>query len=206
MTKLEYPFEIHGPRLHGLYSRETPTLKMAVNPRHIKIAQSLPPRLTRFFARYPPPALQQLLPQSPQTSITTAPTTSPSDPNTTTSSDDHTPSELYQNPFQSQKHPITQKWHNPIFSLRRQADLVKLARNHGVEELLPFTVKGAEERLRRREENGLRVKGTGIGQKVKGKGWERTLKGRLAKRKKAMIEMPKMVQNWKEVSYSIIPE
>jgi Mitochondrial ribosomal protein mL59 len=55
---------------------------------------------------------------------------------------------------------------------------VKLARQHGVEELLPYTVKGTEERLRRRAENGLRVKGTGVGQRVKGKESERTLKGR----------------------------
>lgn len=43
---------------------------------------------------------------------------------------------------------------------------------------MPFSVKSTEERLRRREENGLRVKGTGIGQRVKGKESERTLKGR----------------------------
>jgi hypothetical protein len=55
---------------------------------------------------------------------------------------------------------------------------VKIARQHGVEELLPFTLKGTEERLRRRAENGLRVKGTGVGQRVKGKESERTLKGR----------------------------
>lgn len=55
---------------------------------------------------------------------------------------------------------------------------MKLARRHGVEDLLPHTVKGTEERIRRRMENGLRVKGTGIGQRVKGKESERTLKGR----------------------------
>ncbi|KAI9724540.1 MAG: hypothetical protein M1812_000608 [Candelaria pacifica] len=170
---------------------------MSLQREYIELAKTLPRQLTRFFARYPPPAFQQLLPQSPQAPSTTSPTTSPSHPNTT-SSDVHTPSEPYKNPFASQLNPITQKWHDPVFSLRRQADIVKLARNHGVEGLLPFTVKGTEERLRRREENGLRVKGTGIGQKVKGKEWERTLKGRLAKRKKAMIEMPKLVRNWKE--------
>lgn len=73
---------------------------------------------------------------------------------------------------------MTGRWHDPKFSLRRQADLVKLARAHGVEELLPHTVKGTEERLRRRQENGLRVKGTGVGQRVKGKESERTQKGR----------------------------
>jgi large subunit ribosomal protein L25 len=107
---------------------------------------------------------------------------------------------------------------------------VKLARQYGVEELLPHTVKGTEERLRRRAENGLRVKGTGVGQRVKGKESERTLKGRyvwrfaytsciliycrgiqgydyvltvpynrLEKRRQAMLEMPQMIQTWKEV-------
>lgn len=55
---------------------------------------------------------------------------------------------------------------------------MKLARQHGVEDLMPFSVKSAAERLRRREENGLRVKGTGVGQRVKGKESERQLKGR----------------------------
>jgi len=55
---------------------------------------------------------------------------------------------------------------------------VKLARAEGVEELLPFTVKGTAERIRKREEGGLRVKGTGVGMRVKGKESERTLKGR----------------------------
>jgi large subunit ribosomal protein L25 len=101
-------------------------------------------------------------------------------------------------PFKGHKHPITGKWHDPVFSLRRQAELVKLARQHGVEDLLPHTVKGTVERLRLRAENGLRVKGTGVGQRVKGKEQERTLKGRLEKRRQAMLEMPQMIQTWKE--------
>ena len=39
------------------------------------------------------------------------------------------------------------------------------------------------------------------GLKVKGKKWERTMKGRLEKRRVAMLEMPKMVQQWKQVSW-----
>jgi len=81
---------------------------------------------------------------------------------------------------------------------------VKLARTHGVEELLPFTVKGTQERIRKREEQGLRVKGTGVGQRVKGKQWERTMKGRLDRRKQAMLEMPSMIQKWKQVRLSLI--
>jgi len=74
-----------------------------------------------------------------------------------------------------------------------------MARANGVEDLLPYTVKGTEERLIRRQEQGLRVKGTGVGQKVKGKLWERTQKGRLEKRRQAMLGMPKLVQTWKQV-------
>ena len=137
---------------------------MATLQHHVALARSLPPRLLRFFARYPPQAI-----------IPSAATLSDS-PNSTSPIPNHfapTPS-----PFKPQKSTITGRWHNPQFSLRRQAELVKLARQHGVEELLPHSVKGTAEKSRRREENGLRIKGTGVGQKVKGKEWERTLKGR----------------------------
>lgn len=80
--------------------------------------------------------------------------------------------------------------------------LVKLARAHGLEELLPPTVKGTEFRIQKRAEHGLRVKGTGVGQRVKGKGWERTQKGRLNRRKQAMLQMPQMIHDWKQVSWT----
>lgn len=168
---------------------------------YIKLAQSLPPRLLRFFARYPPPAAS-FINRSPASSISTALNTSSSDANTSQEENsiaDPPPVLLYQNPFQSHKHPASGRWHDPVYSLRRQADLVKVARANGVEDLLPYTVKGTEERIMKRQEQGLRVKGTGIGQKVKGKLWERTMKGRLEKRKQAMLGMPKLVQQWKQV-------
>ena len=123
---------------------------MASTSRYVELAKALPPRLTRFFARYPPAAI---LPAEKA-------------------------AESIPNPFQCQKHPVTGKWHDPVFSLRRQADLVKLAQRHGVEDLMPFSVKSPAERLRRREENGLRVKGTGVGQRVKGKESERQMKAK----------------------------
>ncbi|KAI9865877.1 MAG: hypothetical protein M1813_001844 [Trichoglossum hirsutum] len=170
---------------------------MATQRQCVKLAQSLPPRLLRFFARYPPPALLRAANPSLIVADSASPTTSTaSPPDAITATEDAT--SAYANPFQAQRCPLTGKWHDPVFSLRRQAELVKLARKHGVEELLPYTVKGTEEKLRRREERGLRVKGTGIGQKVKGKEWERTLKQRLEKRRQAMMEMPKMIQTWKE--------
>lgn len=180
---------------------------MAVPEKYIKLAQTLPPKLLRFFARYPPP---------PRSGLGSNAFTEPANTSLSTSSADshayqddhstihaHMPSEA-PNPFRSQKHPVTGAWHDPIYSLRRQADLVELARAHGVEDLLPFTVKGTQERIRKRDEQGLRVKGTGVGQRVKGKAWERTMKGRLDRRKQAMLEMPSMIQKWKEVRLSII--
>ena len=174
---------------------------------HIKLARSLPPKLLRFFARYPPSTVSvshtvQHNAEPSTSSVTTSFNTSSSDSNTI-SVETKVPSlEIssgYQNPFRSTKHPITGNWHDPVYSLRRQADIVKLARAHGIEELLPFTPKGTAERIRKREEYGLRVKGTGVGQRVKGKEWERTMKGRLARRKQAMLGMPKLIQEWKQV-------
>ena len=43
-----------------------------------------------------------------------------------------------------------------------------MARENGVEDLLPDTRKATEYQLAHRVEHGLRVKGTGVGQKVKG--------------------------------------
>ena len=50
-----------------------------------------------------------------------------------------------------------------------------MAREHGVEELLPPSVKSTEHRLGKRVEMGLRVKGTGVGQRVKGHKHERVI-------------------------------
>ena len=182
---------------------------MTTSEKYVKLAQTLPPRLLRFFARYPPPPQSNLSSNAFPAPAITPLSTSSSDPiaspDDTSVSHTNGPSEAA-NPFRSQKHPVTGKWHNPIYSLRRQADLVKLARTHGVEELLPFTTKGTQERIRKREEQGLRVKGTGVGQRVKGKEWERTMKKKLDLRKKAMLEMPSMVEEWKQVrSFLIFP-
>ncbi|KAK0657647.1 hypothetical protein B0T16DRAFT_488757 [Cercophora newfieldiana] len=147
--------------------------------KHIQLALALPARLRTFFARYPHTSI---LPKAadPETSKTHYQQEAP-------------------NPFQSTKHPITGKWHNPKYSLRRQAELVKLARKHHVEELLPYTVKGTEAKLRKRVELGLRVKGTGVGEKVKGHKHERQLVAKMEKRRKAMLEMPDLIREWKKV-------
>lgn len=167
---------------------------------YIKLAQSLPPQLLRFFTRYKPRVVEH--PTVATLSLTSTTSTAPPSLNTpqaTTLRHRLEPSHL-PNPFRAFKNPETGQWRDPIYSLRRQADLVKMARANGVEELLPFTVKGTDARIQRRAEHGLRVKGTGVGQKIKGKAWERTMKGRLEKRKQAMEGMPKLIAEWKLVS------
>ena len=121
--------------------------------KYIQLALALPQRLRTFLARYPPP---RIFPDGQEPKKTAYQEECP-------------------NPFLPYKHPVTGKWHNPKYSLRRQAELVKMAREHGVEELLPYTPKGTEARLRKRIELGLRVKGTGVGQRVKGHKHERQL-------------------------------
>ena len=170
----------------------------------IDIAQKLPTRLLTFFARYPPqsystrftastpdnPAKPNPLPDSAPTSLTEALPQSDTAPSPN----------LFRNPFAPWQNPFTKRWRGPAIGLRRQAELYRIAENCGVEELLPPSIKSREYRLLRAEEKGNRVKGTGVGQKVKGHKWERTMKGKLEERRTAMMEMPELVRTWKEVS------
>lgn len=145
----------------------------------IQLAKTLPPRLLQFLARYPPAAIQ----------VTASATAVP------TGYQQDTP-----NPFKATKHPVTGQWHDPVYSLRRQAELVKLARDHGVADLMPESDKNPETKLRKRVEFGLRTKGTGVGQSVKGHQYERRLIAKMDERRNAMLNMPKLIREWKRVS------
>jgi large subunit ribosomal protein L25 len=152
---------------------------MATQKQFIDLAKNLHPRLTRFFARYPPPALglTDRSFQSSQLKESNVPGSASGNAIPSNNIAETTlQSTTYKNPFQPQRCEATGRLHDPIFSLRRQADLVKLAEQYGVESLLPFTIKSTEHRYTQRVENGLRVKGTGVGQKVKGKEWERSMR------------------------------
>ncbi|KEZ44390.1 hypothetical protein SAPIO_CDS3375 [Scedosporium apiospermum] len=146
----------------------------------VNLAKGLPAQLKRFLARYPPTSILPPTTESAEVAKTSYQLARP-------------------DPFKFWKHPVTGKWHDPVYSLRRQAELVKMAREHGVEELLPETAKGTETRLARRVEFGLRVKGTGVGQRVKGHSHERQILTKMAKRREAMLEMPKLIREWKRV-------
>ncbi|KAJ8604427.1 hypothetical protein MRB53_041816 [Persea americana] len=184
---------------------------------HIRLAHALPVRLQRFFVRNPPRALTSTSAASPPATASHSTSTSPSDFSSATAPSAATlntaglsssaltePRNFKRNPFLPHKTPGTGKWRPPIYSLRQQAELCKMARAHDVEDLLPYSTKSSIVRNAKREEQGLRVKGTGVGQRVKGHEWERTLKGRLDKRRAAMVGMASMVQKWKQVCISVL--
>lgn len=100
------------------------------------------------------------------------------------------------NPFLPFRHPTTGHWSGARISLRNQADLVKLAKKNNVESLLPPGRKSTAFKEARVLQRGLRVKGTGEGQRVKGHQWERRLPELLQKRQKALEEMPALVREW----------
>ncbi|KIW80442.1 hypothetical protein Z517_07058 [Fonsecaea pedrosoi CBS 271.37] len=102
------------------------------------------------------------------------------------------------NPFLPRKNFVTGRWAGPKIGLRRQADLVKIAQQFGIEELLPPGRKSSAFKESRLLERGLRIRGTGEGQKVKGHKWERHMGATLEKRRKAMEGMPDLIREWKQ--------
>ncbi|TGZ84041.1 hypothetical protein EX30DRAFT_338607 [Ascodesmis nigricans] len=131
----------------------------AVTSTYARLTTLLPPRLTKFFARFPP----------------------------------GTCNSAYTNPFKPTYNPATQKWRDPVYSLRRQAELCKMAKKWGVEELLPESRKRSDIREQLRAQRQERLKNL----EVKGKREERLVKARVELRKKAMADMPKLILEWK---------
>ena len=190
-------------------------------------AAPLPPRLMNFFTRYPPSLYSARftgasypLPQATARSPASQPTSSLNHPTplvasasntssdnsdaptteSTASSPSSAPKTRLPNPFLPWKNPRTGRWRGAAVPLRRQADLVKLAKQYGVESLLPPGRKSTVFKEERILQKGLRVKGTGEGQKVKGHKWERTMNATVEKRRQAMECMPEMIRLWKQVS------
>lgn len=186
--------------------------------------QPLPKRLLDFFARYPPKlysakftgitipltrAEAKMAAQARASEVTNIPESSTSPPDNATSesstqSESETPlptsrkDRLPPNPFMPFRNPATGRWRGATIGLRRQAELVKIARIHGVEPLLPPSRKSTAFKEQRILQRGLRVKGTGEGQKVKGHKWERTLGATIEKRRAAMEAMPELIREWKQ--------
>ncbi|KAF2212725.1 hypothetical protein CERZMDRAFT_40603 [Cercospora zeae-maydis SCOH1-5] len=170
------------------------------------LAEQLPPRLLRFFAKHPPSQLRAVTATSAAPHTTS--NTSSTDPNVaavteslsqtsmTDSATGVTDKRLH-NPFLPFKNPRTGNWHGPAYSLRRQAELYKLAQKYHVLSLMPVAPKHPELKAQKRIERGLTVQGTGEGKRVKGKLWERQLRTKLEERRKAMEGMNAMIVHWK---------
>ncbi|KAJ5701750.1 hypothetical protein N7488_009298 [Penicillium malachiteum] len=180
----------------------------------VNVAQ-LPVRLRNFFARYPPQIYSSLVAPRPTPpagqASTEQPLPSPYTPDRDAKGAQKEDREAFSvarsllwdsrsapNPFLPKKIHSSNKWMGPRYGLRQQADLVKLAAKYNVEPLLPPGPKSTEYKAAKLAERGLRIKGTGIGQKVKGHKWERTMEARLEDRRKAMMEMPEMIRLWKQ--------
>ncbi|QLG71950.1 hypothetical protein HG535_0C03020 [Zygotorulaspora mrakii] len=71
----------------------------------------LPTQLKNFFKKYPPSIM-----------FSTKPTSTHA---------------IEANPFMPNKHPITKRYHEPKYSLRRMSDLYKVASLYGVQDFLP---------------------------------------------------------------------
>lgn len=200
---------------------------MAITASGERLVHELPIRLRNFFARYPPQLYSaRVRPQPTQPEASAAPASSAASLEESLPSP-YTPDRdakgahrldpekfstarallysnpKYPNPFLPKKAFKTGKWVSPRYGLRQQADLVKLAKKYNVEALLPPGPKSTEYREAKRAEQGLRIKGTGIGQKVKGHKWERTMEAKLEDRRKAMVDMPELIRSWKQVSIFI---
>jgi large subunit ribosomal protein L25 len=176
------------------------------------LAKTLPKILTRFFQKFPPGrpyATESQKPPRPEPVIETAADGSEKIVQEVSKEDllrASTPfTDPTYNPFLPWRNPITLRWRGPYYGLRRQAVLCKTAARHGVAELLPWSMKLPWVKLERRMQMGLRVKGTGEGDKVRGHKWERTMKGKVRTRREAMVQMPLMVREWKEVRSFFFP-
>ena len=112
--------------------------------------------------------------------------------------------QLPPNPFLPRKNFTTGRWAGAKIGLREQAALVKMAKENDMEDLLPPGRKSTAFKEQRLLERGLRVRGTGEGQKVKGHKWERSMNTKLEKRREAMETMPALIREWESVS-GIVP-
>ncbi len=180
---------------------------MAAREQYIQLARALPTQLQRFFARYPPASILGRSATATPSPATTSGASTSSGPTTIENTSPPsvegyaygdgeggslaaaqqapqpaTAHTAYQaeraDPFGWLKHPVTGRWLGPVYSARRQAQSFQLARRHGVEELLPPSDRSPAARLERRVALGLRVKGTGVGQRVKGHAHERGMEAK----------------------------
>jgi large subunit ribosomal protein L25 len=135
--------------------------------------QQLPTHLMKFFTKYPPAPFAQY-----------------SERPTSTHADDA-------NPFLPNKHPVTNSWHKPKYSLKRQADLYKAAYRLGITHLLPKL--GNNKRFYEdKYENKRPMAGT---QRFKLHKWERNMEARQEELKEALDKADETIGAAKNRAY-----
>lgn len=138
----------------------------------------LPVTLQRFFERYPPVPFKQYATK----------------PTLTTAED--------ANPFLPNKHPVTQKYHDPKYSLRRQSDLWKLAYRYGVQDCLP-QLQGDKKFYEEKYEANEYLKGT---LRPKGRRYEKNVTERRAKVVEALAKADEKILSVKGNKYKRLLE
>ncbi|KAH3665980.1 hypothetical protein OGAPHI_004169 [Ogataea philodendri] len=140
--------------------------------------QKLPLKLRNFFTRYPPAPFREYA--SEQT-VANAPNA---------------------NPFIANRHPVTGKVQNPIYSLRRQSDLYKLAFKFGVADLMPSLQHNKKFYAEKFDTKPL-LKGV---LSPKGHKWERTFVERKQKIADAVAKVDEVIAEEKGANYRKRPE
>lgn len=92
------------------------------------------------------------------------------------------------NPFLPNKNPDTGRWHGSKYSLRRSADLFKMARKFGIQDLLPPLPHKKFYEDKYLQKNWMR----GVLTQKKQK-WERELPEKLKKREEALANMDQTI-------------
>lgn len=133
----------------------------------------LPQKLQNFFTRFPPMPIKKY-----------------SDKPTTTDAADA-------NPFLPNRHPVTGRTHEPIYSLRRQSDLFKLAYKFGISDLMPPLANNKKFFLEKQQQSPI-LKGVLY---PKGHKWERTYAERKKKIADALNEVDDILIKYRGSKY-----
>ncbi|KAG0679473.1 54S ribosomal protein L25, mitochondrial [Pichia californica] len=131
------------------------------NVSSVEAFAKLPQKLQNFFTRYPPAPIKNYSDKPTQTNAADA------------------------NPFLPNRHPITGKTHEPIYSSRRQSDLYKLAYKFGIADLMPPLANNKKFYLEKQQASPI-LKGVLY---PKGHKWERTYADRKKKIADALNEV-----------------
>lgn len=133
----------------------------------------LPEKLQNFFTKFPPAPIRKYADQPTACNAEDA------------------------NPFLANRHPVTGRTHEPLYSLRRQSDLYKLAYKFGIADLMPPLANGKKFFAEKHEASPI-LKGVLY---PKGHKWERTFAERKKKIQDALGEVDNILIKHRGTKY-----